>query len=115
MTEVSPLVQTLLFQIRSLNLPKPVLEHRFHETRKWRWDLAWPEFKVAVECEGGVYTQGRHTRGKGFENDCEKASEGAAAGWLLVRATGDQIDQGKAVIWVQRTLEHVGAIGKTLV
>ena len=46
-----------------LNLPAPVPEFRFHPERKWRFDFAWPEHKIAVEQEGGVWIQGRHTRG----------------------------------------------------
>jgi hypothetical protein len=66
-------------------LPLPVSEYRFHPTRKWRLDYAFPEFKLAVEIEGGIWTQGRHTRGSGFAGDMEKYNALAEAGWLLLR------------------------------
>jgi very-short-patch-repair endonuclease len=50
-------------------------------------DFAWPEQKVAVEIEGGVFSGGRHTRGAGFVADCDKYNALAAAGWRLFRFT----------------------------
>lgn len=34
--------------------PEFVREHRFHPTRRWRFDFAWPDEKVALEVEGGT-------------------------------------------------------------
>ena len=64
-----------------------VIEHRFHADRKWRFDFAWPNSMAAVECEGGVYTGGRHTRGKGYEDDCIKYAEATLLGWTVFRLT----------------------------
>src|SRR5687768_16750315 len=38
------------------------IEHPMASTpaRRWRFDFAWPELKVAVECDGGTFTGGRH-------------------------------------------------------
>ena len=70
-----------------MGLPEPVTEHKFHPDRKWRFDIAWLDAKVALEIEGGVYIGGRHTSSKGYLNDIEKYSEAAAMGWLIVRCT----------------------------
>lgn len=53
-------------QIRALKIPGPKTEYRFHAKRRFLFDFAWPEFKVAVEIEGGTWNRkkpGRHTRG----------------------------------------------------
>ena len=72
--------------------PEPVAEYRFCGARRWRFDFAWPEHEmVAVECEGGVYTRGRHTRGKGFEADCEKYNFATAVGWRVFRCTAGML------------------------
>lgn len=77
--------------------PRPVREYRFHDTRKWRFDFAWPDLKIAVECEGGAWSGGRHTRGAGFIGDCEKYNAAALAGWRVFRFTGDMINSRKAI------------------
>ena len=71
--------------LRSVGLPAPVREHRFHPVRRWRFDYAWPGEKVALEVEGGVWTGGRHTRGAGFVADIEKYNAAVLAGWRVVR------------------------------
>ena len=64
-----------------------VAEHRFHATRKWRFDYAVPSLRIALEVEGGVWTGGRHTSGAGFLRDIEKYNEAALNGWLVLRCT----------------------------
>jgi very-short-patch-repair endonuclease len=48
-------------------------------------DYAWPEYKVALEIEGGVWTGGRHSNPSGFVGDMEKYNALACAGWRLIR------------------------------
>ncbi len=66
-------------------LPRPVPEYRFHSTRKWRFDYAFVEQKIALEVEGAIWTGGRHTRGKGFANDMIKYNAAGAMGWIVLR------------------------------
>ena len=73
--------------------------------KNWRFDFAWPERKLAVEVEGGHWMQGRHVRGQGFENDCEKYNEAALLGWRVLRVTSTHIDDWRAVVWIKRALE----------
>lgn len=70
---------------RERGLPEPIPEYRFHATRRWRFDFAWPLFLVAVEVEGGIWTQGRHTRGPGVLADMEKYNAAAIIGWRILR------------------------------
>lgn len=64
-----------------------VKELRFHDQRKWRFDYAIPEYKIALEVEGGVFTNGRHTRPGGFLGDMEKYNTATVMGWRVVRTT----------------------------
>lgn len=68
-----------------------VPEHKWHPTRRWRFDFAHPGAKVAIEIEGGQWTGGRHTRGGGYQGDCEKYNEAQIHGWVVFRLTGSQI------------------------
>lgn len=64
-----------------------VKEYMFHYTRKWRFDYAIPELKVAIEIDGGVLNYGRHNRPQGYINDMEKLNNAASLGWLVLRFT----------------------------
>jgi len=93
------------FQMRAAKIEPGIAEYRFHEKRLWRFDYAWPEQRLALEIEGAVWTNGRHNRGKGFTDDCEKYSEAAILGWRIIRATGNQVEAGTALKWVERALD----------
>jgi hypothetical protein len=61
--------------------------------RDWRFDFAWPDSAngVAVEIEGGTWSQGRHVRGPGFRSDCEKYNAATALCWRIFRCTGGML------------------------
>ena len=95
---MSPLFLALL---KAAKLPLPVAEHRFCE-RLWRFDYAWPDHKLALEVEGGVWTGGRHTRGKGYVNDLEKYSEASIRGWILIRVTPGDLCKTNTIEMLKR-------------
>lgn len=64
-------------------------EHRFHPERKWRFDYAIPDLKIAVEVDGAVWTGGRHNRAAGYIADMEKLNTAASMDWLVLRFTTD--------------------------
>jgi hypothetical protein len=66
------------------NIPAPVYEHKFCETRKWRFDLAFPMHKVAVEVQGGIFVAGRHSRGAALLKEWEKLNAAAVLGWRIL-------------------------------
>lgn len=81
---------------RAAGLPEPLPEYKFHPLRKWRADYCWPIHKVIVEVEGGVWTQGRHTRGAGFIADMAKYNAAALLGFRLLRYAPQQLGQAIA-------------------
>lgn len=100
----SPHVATLLFQIKANKLPEPVAEHRFHATRRWRFDLCWPDRLLAVEVDGGAHIRGRHVRPLGYRKDCEKLNAAHEAGWRVLRYVPEQIKSGEAVNQITRII-----------
>ena len=72
---------------------KHVRELRFAPPRRWRFDIAFPEKWIAVEVHGGEYINGRHVRGYGLKNDCEKARAAARLGWKLYPFVGSDVNQ----------------------
>ncbi|MFV0576029.1 MAG: hypothetical protein ACK5NC_11545 [Vibrio sp.] len=100
----SYLESLLLHQIKVKGVEIPVSEYRFHETRRWKFDFAYPDRMLAIEVEGGTYSRGRHTRPKGYEADCEKYNTAALQGWTVLRFTGDMIKKLDAINTIEAAL-----------
>ena len=94
----------LAAQIAFYKLPEPQREFHFHGLRKWRFDFAWPLWKIAVEVEGGTWNGGAHSRGKGYENDCTKYNAAAQLGWRVFRFTTDMVKDGRAIAQIREVL-----------
>ena len=99
--------ETLFSQQLTLSGISAEREFRFHPKRMWRFDFAIPARRFAVEIEGGVFVNGRHSRGKAYEADCEKYAEALILGWLVLRVTTDQVKRGEAISWLQQALNVV--------
>jgi len=67
-----------------------VKEFIFHPTRKWRFDFAIPEYKIAIEIDGGVWNYGRHNRAQGYLADMKKFNAAASLGWIVLKFTPDE-------------------------
>lgn len=122
--------QLLFDKIIAADYPEPEREHRFDKVRKWRFDFAYPERKIAIEVEGGSFSApvrchicgnivkhrlksgvlvpvragGRHNRGANFEKDAEKYNQAALDGWMVLRVTPAMIKDGRAVNIVRDAL-----------
>ncbi len=88
-------------------------EYKFHPTRRWRFDYAIPQFRIAIEIDGGVWTGGRHTRPKGYLGDLEKFNAAAAMGWVVLKFTpATQYKSGTFNI-IKETISVLKATTKT--
>lgn len=79
-------------------------EYKFHPERNWRADFLITGTKILVEVEGGIWSGGRHTRGKGFTADCEKYAEATLLGYIVVRFTSSQVKSGYAIQAIERLI-----------
>ncbi len=77
---LTPATRRFFAALSDIGLPQPVTEHRFHYTRRWRLDYFWPSQNLALEVQGSIFTQGRHTRGASLLKEWEKLNTAAAAG-----------------------------------
>ena len=81
--EARPLTEIkLMLQLMNIDF---VAEHKFHEERKWRFDIAIPSLKIAIEYEGIMSRKSRHTTVTGYTKDCEKYNAATIAGWRVLR------------------------------
>ena len=76
----------MVLKIKRINF---VEEHKFLEDRKFKFDVAIVEEKIAIEYEGLAFTGGisRHTTLGGYSKDCEKYNLAVADGWRVLRFT----------------------------
>ncbi|MEM4217565.1 MAG: hypothetical protein QXZ09_06050 [Candidatus Methanomethylicaceae archaeon] len=83
--------------IEAARIPKPTEEYRFVPGRRWRFDLAWPDRRLFVEIDGGIWINGRHVRGSGWIQDAAKFNRAAIMGWRGLHVTPDQVRSGEAL------------------
>lgn len=103
---MSKLEDHFALQLRARRIDGWEREHLFARPRRWRFDFAWPEFKLAVEIDGGTWSGGRHTRGAGFAKDCEKMNAAQLAGWVVFRGDSGMVRDCSLVETVERALEQ---------
>ena len=95
----SKLEERALNIIKLAGFTEPESEYRFHPTRKWRFDLAYPKNKIAIELEGGIWTMGAHSRGAHFNSDSEKYNEAVILGWKVLRYTTNTLNNIPNDLW----------------
>jgi very-short-patch-repair endonuclease len=81
-----------LLRLHGADIPSAVAELRFAPPRRWRFDRAWPDMHVAVELEGGIWTNGRHNRPQGYQKDMEKYNAATVEGWAILRFSADMLE-----------------------
>ena len=87
-------------------------EFRFHKERKWRLDYILTDESgacllrgaTAIEIEGAIWSRGRHTRGKGFEEDCIKYDTATMMGYRVLRFSTQQVLRGTAKAFLKEWL-----------
>ncbi len=104
---MSFLEDLLELHLRERDLRPEAREHRFHDSRRWRFDFAWPSRKVAVEVDGGIYCRGRHVRGGGFEGDTEKGNAAVLADWRVLHFTPRMVKTGSAAQLIEDLMRTV--------
>ena len=88
-------------QLRLIGITAQVLEHRFAQPRKWRFDIAYPPILFAVEVDGMV-----HRIKERFVADLEKHQAAFAAGWRVLRVSPAQVRSGEACQLVEQALRQ---------
>lgn len=82
-------------------------QYKFHPTRKFRFDFAFPQHKIAIEYEGGIWQKSRHTTGPGYARDVVKYREAVLLGWRVLRYTQVDIDKGEGYYQIINDLKKL--------
>lgn len=102
--------------IRRAGLPPVEREVKFHPSRKWALDFAWPEWKVAIEYQGGIFAGAKkgereewkqsasHRSLNGILRDQWKGNEAQVLGWVVILANAQTVVTGQVLEWAERAL-----------
>jgi len=69
-----------------------VAEYQFHNKRKFKFDYAFVDKKIAVEQEGGIFTKQAHGSITGILRDMEKYNLAVECGWRVLRYVPGKFD-----------------------
>lgn len=83
-------------------------EFEFHPDRKWKADFHLVDKKILVEVEGGIWSGGRHTRGKGYIGDMEKYNAATMMDFQVIRFSTDQVKSGHAIQQIEKMVGDLG-------
>lgn len=73
-------------------------EYRFTPPRRFRFDFASIDSKVAIEINGGNWIRGRHTRASNLSNEYEKLNLATLNGWRVFVLSPEMINED----WLSR-------------
>lgn len=69
-------------------LPHYETQFSYASPRGFKADVAFPEYKLLIEAEGGVWGRiSGHNSGSGIESDCERTNAATIAGYSQLRFT----------------------------
>ena len=77
---------------------------------QWRFDFAWPDFKLIAEIDGGVWMAGggAHSHPVDIVRNMEKRNDAALHGFVIISFTPQQVKTGEAIAFTQRVLISKG-------
>lgn len=101
--KLTPAQRLLGIHLKELGL-KPYFEYLVTPDRKWRFDLACPEERLAFEVNGGRWTGG-HYRGKAQDNEYDKLNSAQLDGWRVLQFTNEFVLKGRAKAWLEEYLD----------
>lgn len=103
-----------------LGFPAPQPEYRFAPPRDFAFDWCWPDYRIALEKEGGIYGRGKacpvckrravgaHTSIQRLKSDQEKYNIAAIMGYCVLRARPEQFESGEVFELVRQALRAAG-------
>lgn len=75
--------------------------------KNYRLDFAWPEYKIAIEYQGGMFMgKSGHSNVAGQTRDCKKINEAQLKGWLVIFANPKTIDDGSFIKQLNRAFKQ---------
>ena len=86
----------LAAQLHALGIAH-VREHLFALPRRFKFDFALMDYRIACEVEGGGWSGGRHNSGVGFARDLRKYEIALREGWTVYRCDPAMVANQQAI------------------
>lgn len=93
--------------LKQLGLPEPVAEYCHIPKRKFRLDFAYPDIKMGLEIDGGIYNRKAHGSITGILRDIEKSNLGLVEGWSVLRIPNDKILDSKYLKMIEKLYKRL--------
>jgi hypothetical protein len=87
----------VLFWVKALKLPIPQRNYRFCPTRKYEIDWAWPDLKIGIEIQGGIWSKGAHARPLNILRDMSKRNLLTEYHWRVWEFTPAEAIDGEVI------------------
>ncbi|MCK5607460.1 hypothetical protein KAR91_36590 [Candidatus Pacearchaeota archaeon] len=73
--------------------PEPEEEQRYFplSKRKWRADFMFPDYRVAIEIQGGQFTRGGHARMGESAVEFERMNAIQIGGWIVLQVAPQDV------------------------
>ena len=93
----SQLEDLFAMQLDAAGLGGYVREAQIIPNRKFRYDFYFPEHRLCVEVQGGVWSNGAHSRPTGIKRDYEKSNLCTQYGFKLLQFDVKAVKSGEAL------------------
>jgi very-short-patch-repair endonuclease len=86
------------------NIPL-IEEYRFSSKRRFRFDFAHRESKVAIEINGGIFIKSGHSSSSGLSRDYEKLNLAQLEDWQVYQLSSKMINESNLKL-IQQKIEE---------
>ena len=86
----------------------PKSEFPNNPKRMWVFDRIFPDFKLIIEIDGGIWIAGAHGHPVDITRNMTKQNDAALLGFQLLRFTPREAKNGHAITFTQRVLHTKG-------
>ena len=94
-------------------LARPTPEYQFLGDRRFMFDYAWVDKRIALEVEGGIFIRGAHGSVGGILRDIEKYDLAAVTGWIVLRVVAEDLLKSRTFEMVRRAIQAHGRESET--
>ena len=101
-------------QLAAARIAPAIPQYRFAMAlgRKWTADFAWPDLKLLLEVDGGIFRRGggAHSHPTSIIRDMAKQNDATLLGWRVLRFTTDEIKSGHALRFLECVMDPRGTV-----